>query len=235
LFFLEHPLKKPEFITFTGIDDATDLIAARALAAEFPVEYGVLFSPERQGNSPRYPSWPTLCKILLYAVPGSRYAAHLCGGYSRLLLASGSTTLDTILREHFARVQINTHYVGLNVAVIAEWAESVKAQPILQCRDAFPPEEDVSWLFDASGGRGVVPDAWPAAARPGPVAASPEVPRLVGYAGGLSPTNIATALPLIAAAAGDSPYWIDMESGVRDADDRFDLAKCRAVCEAVYA
>lgn len=227
-------MKKPEFITFTGIDDATDLVAARALAAEYPVEYGVLFSPERQGFSPRYPNWSTISQMLLFAMPGSRYAAHLCGGYSRLLLASASTTLDSVLQEHFGRVQINTHYVGINVAAIAEWAESVRAQPILQCRGAFPAEEDVSWLFDASGGRGVVPETWPAAARREPTDDCPDVPRLVGYAGGLSPTNIATALPAIAAAAGDSPYWIDMESGVRDADDRFDLAKCRAVCKAVY-
>jgi hypothetical protein len=31
-----------------------------------------------------------------------------------------------------------------------------------------------------------------------------------------------------------SRYWIDMESGVRDDQDKFSLAKCRAVCEAVY-
>lgn len=227
-------MKKPEFITFTGIDDATDLIAARALATEFPVEYGVLFSPERQGNSPRYPSWSTISKILLYAIPGSRYAAHLCGGYSRLLLASASTTLDSVLLNHFSRVQINTHYVGLNVAILAEWAESVQAEPILQCRGAFPAEEDVSWLFDASGGRGSTPDAWPQAPCPAPGTAGVVRPPLIGYAGGLSPSNISTALPAIAAAAGDSPYWIDMESGVRDADDRFDLSKCRAVCEAVF-
>jgi hypothetical protein len=29
-------------------------------------------------------------------------------------------------------------------------------------------------------------------------------------------------------------YWIDMESGVRDDQDRFSIEKCRAVCEAVY-
>lgn len=227
-------MKKPEFITFTGIDDATDLIAARALATEFPVEYGVLFSPERQGNSPRYPSWSTISKILLYAIPGSRHAAHLCGGYSRLLLASAATTLDSVLLNHFSRVQINTHYVGLNVAILAEWAESVQAEPILQCRGAFPAEAEVSWLFDASGGRGLTPDAWPQAPCPAPGTAGVVRPPLIGYAGGLSPSNISTALPAIAAAAGDSPYWIDMESGVRDADDRFDLSKCRAVCEAVF-
>jgi hypothetical protein len=32
----------------------------------------------------------------------------------------------------------------------------------------------------------------------------------------------------------DLTYWIDMESGVRDDDNRFSLDKCQAVCEAVY-
>lgn len=35
--------------------------------------------------------------------------------------------------------------------------------------------------------------------------------------------------------AGDAgPYWLDMETGVRDQNDRFDLWKVRAVCELVY-
>jgi hypothetical protein len=38
---------------------------------------------------------------------------------------------------------------------------------------------------------------------------------------------------VLAAVASTGPYWIDMESGVRT-DDRFDLGKCRAVCDAVY-
>lgn len=227
-------MRKPEFITFTGIDDATDLIAASALAREFPVEYGILFSPERQGQNRRYPGWGSVDNILMLAAPRSRYSAHLCGGHSRQLLATASTTMDSWIRDHFARVQINTAYAGIDTAAIAEWAETVQAQPILQCRGAFPDEEDVSWLFDSSGGRGVVPASWPTAPPLVHDPAIPAPPRLVGYAGGISPKNITEVLPAIAAAAGDNPYWIDMESGVRDEQDRFDLAKCRAVCEAVY-
>lgn len=223
-------MRLPSFITFTGIDDATDLGAARALAEQYPVEFGVLFSPSRQGVEPRYPSWPAIYKLLAFATPGMRFAAHLCGGHSRQLLASASTSLDDLLREHFGRVQVNTTQQGIDAAAIDAWGNSVNAEVILQCRESFPVEESVSWLFDASGGQGIEPKAWPAA----PIEADRQFPPLFGYAGGLKAENIATALPLIATAAGFAPYWIDMESGVRDEHDRFSIEKCRAVCEAVY-
>ncbi len=159
-------MKKPEFITFTGIDDATDLIAARSLAAEFPVEYGVLFSPERQGENPRYPAWPTITRLTTSAGPAFRLAAHLCGGYSRLLIAAAPTLLEPLLREHFGRVQVNTAYIGINASAIARWASSISAKAILQCRDSFPDQPAVSWLFDASGGHGRLPNSWPSAPAP---------------------------------------------------------------------
>ncbi len=48
-------MRKPEFITLTGLDDRTDLDAAIALSEKYPIEWGVLFSPSQQGkpNSPR--------------------------------------------------------------------------------------------------------------------------------------------------------------------------------------
>ncbi|MBR0879526.1 hypothetical protein [Bradyrhizobium liaoningense] len=55
--------------------------------------------------------------------------------------------------------------------------------------------------------------------------------RLVGYAGGISPENIHGVMSVLEQTTGR--YWIDMESGVRT-DDRFDIEKCRAVCEAVF-
>jgi phosphoribosylanthranilate isomerase len=79
----------------------------------------------------------------------------------------------------------------------------------------FPDDDTVDWLFDRSGG------LWPP---------HPGGDRLVGYAGGIGPDNVADVLEQIGATG---PYWIDMESGVRT-DDRFDLGKCRRVCEAVY-
>ena len=72
-------------------------------------------------------------------------------------------------------------------------------------------------LFDASAGRGVAPEGWPA----------PLPGHFCGYAGGINPDNVAGHIDKIA-AAGAQDTWIDMESGVRT-DDRFDLDKVRRV------
>jgi len=78
-------------------------------------------------------------------------------------------------------------------------------------------------LFDASGGHGVSPEYWPA-----------HLPdKSCGYAGGLGPDNLARELPRIQEAAGQGPYWIDMEGKLRNEADRFDLARarlCLAAC-----
>lgn len=46
---------QPLFITFTGVDEHTDLRGMIALSAQYPIEWGVLFSPKRQGCETRYP------------------------------------------------------------------------------------------------------------------------------------------------------------------------------------
>lgn len=217
---------KPQFITFTGIDADTDMLEAHTLANDYPIEFGVLFSPSRQGVEPRYPDLNAVNRIIYFS-SDFRLSAHLCGGHSRSLLASAETMLDDLILAHFDRVQINTALHGIDTAAIRDWAAPLGATPILQCRDQFPEDENVTWLFDASGGRGIAPAAWP---KPAP-SKSYHTP-LLGYAGGLNPANVAAAVAAI--GKHDECYWIDMESGVRDEQDRFDLGKCRAVCEAVY-
>lgn len=76
-----------------------------------------------------------------------------------------------------------------------------------------------SVLFDPSGGRGIEAFRWP----------SPPIGCHLGYAGGIKPDQIVDTLKEIGVV--DSPFWIDMESGVRT-DDKFDLAKVRQVLEA---
>jgi phosphoribosylanthranilate isomerase len=108
---------------------------------------------------------------------------------------------------------------------------------ILQCHDESFPVVDAfieslgkncgrtHVLFDASRGKGVLPKEWPSPWR----ATGRQC--LYGYAGGLGPNNLASALPAIKAAAqrnGKTPYWIDMESGVRT-DNAFDFDKVRHV------
>lgn len=123
---------------------------------------------------------------------------------------------------YFERVQINTTDAGVDAQRIGRWAWQRDARAILQVRGEFPAEKNVDMLFDLSGGRGRLPTRWPAA----------PMGTMVGYAGGLNADNVAEAVSKIGPVAGD--YWIDMETGVRDADDRFDLDKCLAVCVAVY-
>ena len=78
-------------------------------------------------------------------------------------------------------------------------------------------------LFDASAGRGVAPEGWPA----------PIPDHFCGYAGGINPGNVARHIELIK-EAGAEDTWIDMESGVRT-ENRFDLDKVREVLKIAAA
>jgi hypothetical protein len=210
---------KPEFITFTGADDLTDVWEMTALGLEYPIEWGVLFSAKRQGADPRYPGRTT---IDAFAWNCLRMSAHICGDYSDQIMR-GESVLDGIATDlgHFSRIQVN-HVQPDPASIVAFGSGWGSMRCIAQARDdAFPINDTVDWLFDRSGGRGTVPAAWPA---------HPGRGRMVGYAGGISPDNVAD---VVKAIGSTGPYWIDMESGVRT-DNRFDLAKCRQVCEIVF-
>jgi len=213
-------MNKPKFITFTGADDHTSKRGMAELALEYPIEWGLLFSPQRQGSG-RYPSMACITDLLAnYRLD---FAAHLCGGHSRDLIATGRTEVDPLLKGRVNRVQVNTSQT-FNAMDLQRWGQGIRADVIVQCRGPFPRDLAVRWLFDASGGRGIEPAAWPPA--------KSVMHEMRGYAGGLNPANVAAHVETIGRLAAN--YWIDMETGVRDENDRFDLAKCRAVCEAVY-
>ena len=212
----------PAFITFTGVDAHTSIEGMMTLAADYPVEFGFVLSPARQGTG--------RCAPLAFigevrAAHGGRLklAAHLCDGYCEALVEHGACGLEvTGDLAGYARIQVNTEDPRADVGRIAAWAQALGSRPILQCQGAFPDDARVQWLYDPSKGKGLRPDAWPAA--PGE--------REVGYAGGLGPENAAEVCAQLGRVARN--YWIDMASGVRNAENQFDLGKCRAVCEAVY-
>lgn len=211
---------QPLFITFTGADDATSVDGMVALAARYPIEWAILFSPNRSGVKPRYPS---MAFVESLRGRGLRLAAHLCGQHSADLVAGKRLLeIEPLLAGLFQRVQVNTRDPAIDPHAIAAWAAPLGLTPILQCMDDFPVDTRVSWLFDPSAGFGKRPEHWPV---PDPAISGP-----VGYAGGINPANVADT---VAAIDPRTPYWIDMETGVRT-DEVFDLVLCERVCAAVY-
>lgn len=221
--------RKPRFITFTGADDATRIGGMVALSEAYPIEWGVLFSPKRQGSG-RYPSLHFIHELAQVHMSCQvvRLSAHLCGGDARDVIERGFSQWDWLIGAAFNRVQINTADPTVSPSQIGQWASSQDVRAILQCRGPFPDVQAVDVLFDASGGRGVVPGEWP----------RPAGGRFNGYAGGLSPSNVAEAVQKIGGmfdqGSTGADYWIDMETGVRNESDKFDLGKCQAVCQAVF-
>lgn len=211
----------PLFIAFTGIDDPALLPGMLMLSARYPVEWGVLIDPAREG-SPLFPDAATRQHL---QAAGLRLAAHVCGDAAGDIVARGAgAAFDP---RGYRRVQINHGTAGsssAHVAAAGRFARRHGIRAVLQCADPFPAEGEVDWLFDISFGTGRRPAGWPAL----PATSVP----FCGYSGGIGPDNVAPLLAGLAAPAV-ADFWIDMESGVRR-DGRFDLSRCEAVCRAVY-
>lgn len=221
-----HGKTLPQLVTFTGVDENTSLLALQVLSADYPVEWGVLFSPDRQGDG-RYPPLDFVRSLLERQKAASSpmcLAAHLCGEYAEQFLDSGTCSGLKDILPAFGRIQVNTTRKLLDTAKLQSFAAANGSTAILQCRDNFPPDDNVTWLFDASGGRGIQPRAWPA---PGAAGS-----RLVGYAGGLGPENVVAAVDEISNSA--ARYYIDMETRIRNEDDRFCIERCRSVLHQLY-
>lgn len=204
--------RKPEFITFTGIDDRTDLQVADALSTQYPIEWGVLFSANNRDA--RFPCSQAVSEIL--SISGKK-AAHLCGQLSRDAQAG---IIKEIPLDSFDRVQINgfkvdhTHFDEIEAQYGVEVIHQVRAEGFdLGCK--------ALQLFDCSGGEGALPHSVPQL---------PGVGKLVGYAGGIGPESVHYYLSMI---QGDGAFWIDMEGRVRS-NGWFDLSKVQQVCELVY-
>lgn len=220
-------------VTFTGADNSIEPIALANISERYPeVEWGILFSPKHQ-YSPRFPSDGWIKRLLNYDL---KLSAHLCGGWVRNLVDEGRFSwADRYGDSRFGRVQLNFHAEPIQFYGLFNLleADEIAIPIILQCDGAhdetikklWTEYTDICPLFDTSGGAGILPNRWPQAWKD----------TTCGYAGGLGPENVASELDKIRLAAGDQPFWIDMERRVRSADDlTFDLDKVRAVLKQVY-
>jgi hypothetical protein len=214
-------MTKPDFVTFTGADEGVAPADLCGFAQRWGgrVEFAFLYSEAKEGLRHRYPA-ANMIDTFVQAVTagGGRTAIHICGSAARRINAEGK---DANARRFAAnRYQMNLAGSVVDVENVTAWAGGKRV--VLQCgRDGFPTDNRVDWLFDVSGGRGKAPGFWP----------TPDEPdRRYGYAGGLGP---GADWGEIARAANGSPYWVDMESGVRHLNT-FRLALCQKVMEEVY-
>lgn len=217
---------KLRYVSITGADDAVDVADLNGVAREFLfVEWAILLMPETFGRARS----PTAAWIENFKAKyeGAHKAVHMCGT-ALAGFVEGRADIIGLMRG-FARVQLNLEFGPVEGTYDpAQLLARIKAHPecqfIIQYTDkragmlpALAALPNHAILFDASAGRGVAPDGWPA----------PLPGHFCGYAGGINPGNVARHIEKIR-AAGAADTWIDMESGVRT-DDRFDLDKVRAV------
>lgn len=206
-------LKRPTFITFTGIDEQTNLAYADFLASKYPIEWGILVTENRK--SPRYPNPDFISKVL--SIRGAK-SLHLCLDAAKAFQTG--LLPDYIDPKLINRVQVNGFSINTTWFKRLETLYGVTI--ILQHRDANFTESEFLQLYDRSGGRGIFPEHIPPLPHDG---------RLVGYSGGICATNIHDYL---AAIQGSSPFWIDIESGVRT-NDAFDLNEVEHICQLIYS
>lgn len=194
-------------VTVTGVDVMTNL-------EKLPtgVEYAVLYS-ESSENKKRHPSRQEVVYLLrdLKAL-GHRCAVHICGGAAKKSLIRGQ--LGDVISS-VSRIQVNGLLDPRTLqdlcslyrqhTIIAQYFE--QNDPLLSVA-----ARNIEFLVDSSGGRGWLPRSW----------VRPVTNSRVGFAGGLTPSNVRNELTRIAAVARGS-FWVDVESGVRDDDDWMDV------------
>ncbi len=223
-------------VTITGADSDIKHRDLMELSKEYPfVEWGILISDTRMGTD-RYPTLDWINKICIgkqLMQPSMNLSLHVCGKLCKDILKGDAPDLlfkFPPLIDYFNRVQLNFNVKNsdiqlkkfmkvlsyLNNDIIFQFNQSNK-----DFVDFLIEFGDDKWnyLYDSSGGRGVVRSDW-----------SKPFKKYTGYAGGLSPENLEEEIESILKVSKDTPVWIDVESGVRT-ENKFDLDKVKQFLE----
>lgn len=220
-------------ITLTGVDSSTPVLEAVELyRREMRLELGILFSDSRAGAENRYPEhrWIESFTAEITAVhPEAALALHICGSARRRFLETGDLAGFTALHR-FNRIQLNGTFDPAESRLLEKQLSHSPRGPAIITQHEINPAlaQAISShrhqvLFDASGGRGIRREDWPAPIRG----------KRCGYAGGLGPLNLAQELPRMEQVARGTSVWVDMESGIRDAEDRFSLPAAHRVLDGL--
>ena len=226
----------PEYITFTGVDENTDLDRCIDIAERFDhkVEWGILASFSNKAH--RYPNIKFLRHAIQYLDRHSSVAVHLCGEYAREANAGNFDKPGSVLHDDLydfvdfvPRWQINLVAGAYDLIELQTTAQLLYTTFIIQNRTSKLPENakdeypNLRFVQDCSGGKGRLIDV-----SKSPVIDDPDY--MMGYAGGIGPDNVVDVVDQIQS----NRYWIDMESSLRNESDWFDLDRVEKVCELVY-
>lgn len=223
-------------VTFTGIDDKTDLSVLKELADKYDwVEFGVLISLNNTNTETvnRFPSWQTIDKAIELGLPLS---CHIWGSLARNYIKTGDfTDIKAFLGENrikaFRRFQFNINgfydykvfKIEDNIEIIIQvnGAESWRYYQEMLLLNG----DRVSMLSDKSGGRGKI-DTFDFIA---------DYDEYIGFAGGINKSNIMYILGYIDGRNEKKlPYWVDMESSLRQ-DDWFSVDIVKEICNEIEA
>ena len=218
-------------ITFTGLDEHTDVEVLKSIQKEFPiVEFGVLMSAHWKTNGNRYPSPEVISR---FVDQGLNLSAHLCGSIAKAAFTGDFSKViekyPIFTHPDFKRSQLNVAPYE-DIFTTAGICEPIGKEIIIQQKSptllysaAFNkfsflnPDLNVTMLVDPSGGKGIDEGL-------DVIATSCKT----GYAGGINVDNVEEKLKVLMSLETVENFWIDMESGVRT-DDWFDTEKVKLV------
>ncbi len=220
---------KIKFVTFTGVDNWTDLDELERIQQQYPyAEFGVLASYHFAENGPRFPDPSVFDKL---KGRNLNLSLHLCGS---LAIKSANNNFEPAIEllgdnfNLFKRVQLNMHLNQVTPDKLASLTLKGNLEQIIMqmhqpdlCREflaAGHHNENLCYLLDSSGGAGV--DT--------PIDIVTQQGVQVGYAGGMGVSNVWSKLKTLLKHESDDVFWIDMETKVRT-HEIFDLELVKQV------
>lgn len=220
----------PKYLSFVGVDEFTDIEKlSDFIYYSSNIEIGFLYG-SNPGTKIRYPSRNFIANAVYNIRKRLKFSQsinknisiHLCGKRAVEYLSNTMSLEDHRLLNNFDTVQINSTSYDYEKLLKAK----TSYKKVVQFRgDYFPPNTELVHLLDRSGGKGLSitqdSNGFPYLH---------DKNQLVGVAGGV---NISSLSSIINACPYKN-YYLDMESGVRDNDDKFSIEMCKEMCKEIY-
>lgn len=214
-------------VTFTGIDNKTKIQDLINLYEKYPfIEFGFLIS-ENNTNKNIDNKYPNLVILKGLKNKNINLSLHVCGKIAREIMQNNNwEPLYELMGDYlslFSRIQLNvSNLEKFSSEVIFPNTHTFIIQTKtnnLKIYEQYKNIENVVFFQDNSGGTGKTENTWMLTDD-----------KYFGYAGGLGSGNIVQVTKKITEIR-ELPFWIDMETKIRNDKNWFDIKECEKVCE----